>query len=426
VLWVGTLGADRVDLLAGAGPFLLKPLLVLLPPILILELLRLGRRERPLLMPPGAALFFVGHTALLSLLLLSVMYSQEVGLGVQRFALLAVESYACFLIVIALVNRPDSRAILLRGAWLGLLLILVFDLIQVSRWVGGPALDGLSLAGMIELDPATYGPWLPRPSGVSVDPNRGGLLLIFYLFLLMAFGSVSRLRAAAIITGSLLLLVTLSRSAILAAIVVAAVWVLRRRARISRAGIGGTSIALATAAAALLVSPVLQQVLQDLMEIIAQRASLGEGSSSVHLTLLARGWEISTNSVRNALLGIGFGNSFLVLHEFFPGTKYGNFHSAYMSLLVEAGVGAVVLFFVLVLRPLLRGSSFAPLIAGMLAFNVFYQAHVEAIFWFILALAWMIPDRSAAPESPRALVNPARLQGARETVGLVSPQVNVG
>ena len=46
ILWIATLGADRVDLLGGAGPLLLRPVLLLIPPMIVLEMLRLSRRGR--------------------------------------------------------------------------------------------------------------------------------------------------------------------------------------------------------------------------------------------------------------------------------------------------------------------------------------------------------------------------------------------
>ena len=397
VLWVATLGADRIDLLSGAGPFLLKPLLVLLPPILVIELLRLTKRDRRLVMPPGASWFFVGLTSFICVLLASLMFSQELGLGVRRLSLLVVEAYATLVIVLALANRGDWREILVRGAWLGLLLILFFDLVQVSRWGGGPSFGWLAMGGVVDLTPSTYGPWLPRPSGVSVDPNRGGLLIIVYLFVLVAYGTRRAATGLALVIGIPLLLITLSRSALLAALVLAGVLFLRRRPGASPGRVLVMSLGGAAVAAALIVSPGMQAFVLEMLSVVARRASVSEGSSSMHFALLAHGWEVGTASVGSALMGVGFGNSFLVLQEFFPGDKYGNFHSAYVTLLVEAGIMAVAIFLVLLVLPFLRGSSFAPLLAGLLAFNVFYQTHVEAAFWFVVALAWILPAGAREP-----------------------------
>lgn len=411
ILWIATLGADRIDLLRGDGPFVLKPLLILLPFILVLELLRITRRDRPLVIPPGTPWLFVAHTLFLSVLLVSVMYSGELEMGVRRLALLTVESYATFLIVLLLANREGWREILVRGAWLGLWLTLFFNVVQVSRWGGGPSFGWLALGGIIDLTPSTYGPWLPRPSGVSIDPNRGGLLIIIYLFLLATFGERRRQFLIAVAIGAPLLLMTLSRSAILAALVLVAVWLLRRPLSATPAGVALGSLATAAGAAALMVSPALQEAAGRLLSVVTQRASVSEGSSSMHFALLDHGWEVGTAGLRNALLGVGFGNSYLVLQEFFPGDKYGNFHSAYVTLLVEAGVLAVVLFLVLVMTPLFAGAAFGPLLAALLAFNVFYQTHVEAAFWFVIGLAWVFG--SGAGAGTATFLNAEDAEGAK-------------
>lgn len=405
VLWVATLGADRIDLLRGDGPFVLKPLLVLLPPILVFELLRLARRDRRLHIPAGTAWFFVALTTLICVFLASLMLAQELGLGLRRLALLSVESYATLLIVIALANRSDWREILVRAAWLGLLLMALFDVVQISRWVGGPSFAWLELGGVIDLTPATYGPWLPRPSGMAVDPNRGGLLAIIYLFVLTTYREGRRGAGLAVLLAVPLLLMTLSRSAMLAGVVLLGVWMLRRRMGATPGNVVFLGMTGAVVAAALILSPVLQGVMLEMLSVMGRRASVSEGSSSMHLALITHGWEVATSSVASAVQGVGFGNSYLVLQEFFPGDKYGNFHSAYVTLLVEAGVVAVAIFLVVLVWPFLRGSSFAPLLAGLLAFNVFYQTHVEAAFWFVVALAWIMPEttrESAEPEEPAA------------------------
>lgn len=89
------------------------------------------------------------------------------------------------------------------------------------------------------------------------------------------------------------------------------------------------------------------------------------------------------------MIGLGYGNSHLVLQDVFPGNKYGNFHSLYVSMFAEAGVGALVLVLVLLLTPLLVGGPWRSLIAGAVMFNIFYQTPAEPAFWFALASAWL-------------------------------------
>ena len=44
-------------------------------------------------------------------------------------------------------------------------------------------------------------------------------------------------------------------------------------------------------------------------------------------------------------------------------------------------------------------------IAGSVAFNIFYQTNTDPVFWFVLALAWM--TISWQPYAPRVSVAPA-------------------
>lgn len=403
VLWIATIGADRLDLLAGAGPVVLKPFLMLSPIIIALELADAVRRDRALPMSPDAGWLFVVQSALLCVLLVSVAWSFDTTLALGRLALIVTEAYLCVAAAMLLVSRPDARGILRRGAVLGIVLMLVMDVVQVVRWLELPWFNFLTLGGVLELTPATYGPWLPRPSGVSVDANRGGFLLLLYMYLLWLLAPPSGRRSILVALAWFALLLTLSRSAVLAAIIVSAGWQIRRGFRLTRAAVGVTALVVTCFVGLLLFSGTAREAMLALGEVLAGRVSIREGSSSDHLTLLVRGWEIATSDLRTLLFGIGYGNSYLVLQDFFAGTKYANFHSMYVTLLVEAGVAALVPALALLLYPLLRAGAFWPLVAGLMAFNIFYQAHSEAMFWLVVALAWLYP---AAGED-RSIMRPA-------------------
>jgi hypothetical protein len=94
---------------------------------------------------------------------------------------------------------------------------------------------------------------------------------------------------------------------------------------------------------------------------------------------------------------VGYGNSYLLLQDVFPGNKYGNFHSMYVTLAAEAGAIALLVGLLLVGVPVVIPGPFRPLIAGIAVFNVFYQSLAEPVFWFVLALAWMALTVPATP-----------------------------
>lgn len=392
VALIATIGADRFDLLGGNGPVVLKPFLVLAPLVVVLEGARAIRRGGGPRISQDARWLLVAQTALLSILLVSVAWSLDMSLALGRLALMTVEAYLCFLAVLLLVNRADAREILVRGAVAGLGLMLVMDLLQVGRFLNEGFAGFLELGGVIDLSPTSYGGLIPRPSGVAVDPNRTGFLVLIYIFLLWLLAKPSARRTAVVAVGWVLLLITLSRSAILAAIFTTLGWLVWRGVRMRRTAIVAPAAAGTALVLLLVFSGATREAAMALGEMLAGRVSLSEGSSSDHLSLIARGWEVGTDDLSTLFFGIGFGNSYLVLQDFFGGTKYANFHSMYITFLVEAGMFSLVPVAVLMGYPFVRGSDFRPIVLGLIFFNIFYQAHSEAMFWLVLALAWMVPD----------------------------------
>ena len=392
VLCIATIGADRIDLLAGGGPIVLKPFLILAPLIVLLEGAAVMRRGRGIKVSQDDRWFLIAQTALFCVLLVSVAWSFDMRLALGRLTLITVEGYLCFLVVLLLVNRGDRRDILVRAAVAGITMMLVMDGLQIGRWLDGSWGEWLELGGIVDITPAMYGPLIPRPSGLALDANRGGFLILMYIFMLWLLAPRTRSRAMLLTAAWLALLITLSRSTVLAAIVTSAGWLVWRGVRMPRATIGRIAAAGIAIVVTLLLSGAARELALATGEMLAGRVSLEEGSSSDHISLIARGWEVATGDVRTFLLGIGFGNSYLVLQDFFGGTKYANFHSMYITMLVEAGIIALLPMMVLMGYPFARASAVRPIVLGLVFFNIFYQAHAEAFFWFVLALAWMLPD----------------------------------
>lgn len=412
VLCIATIGADRIDFLAGNGPLVLKPFLVLAPLIVILEGAAALRRAGAVRVTAEAQWFLVVQTALFYVLLVSVVWSLDTGLAFGRLALIIAEGYLCFLIVLLLANRPDRRSILVNGAAVGIALMLTFDVLQVVRWLNGSWGAWVELGGIVNIEPAMHGVLIPRPSGTALDSNRGGLLLLIYVILLWQFAATSRARSLLLSAGWIAMMVTLSRSTALAAIAACAGWLVWRGARLPRWAVGALAGTGLIVVLGLMLSQSAREIVLAAAEVLAGRVSISEGSSSDHLSLIARGWEVATTDLRSLFTGIGFGNSYIVLQDFFGGNKYANFHSMYITLLVEAGIMALVPLAVLMVYPFHSASVFRPIVLGMIFFNIFYQAHSEAMFWFVLALAWMLPELGgaarAAAESRVRIPRPLR------------------
>jgi hypothetical protein len=400
VLWIATLGTDRIDLLGGQGSFILTPFLAVTPLVVFSELTRLAERRGDIVVTRNVPEFFTLLTVFLAVVLMSVFFSYDLGMSAKRYALLVAEVYGTLFVLVAVMQREDARRILVRGAYAGLLVGFLFNAVQVRLWM---SLSLEPTGGFIELAPQHYGGLLPRLSGQALDMNRGGFLFLIYMFLLVRFAAPSRWRTIFLWLGAFSIVATLSRSVMLG--VFAMGLVALHRAWLPKIGLRsvftGTAIAASVLIIVLLAWDRIMPVL-DVLAPLAGRLSTQEGSSSEHLLLLVRGVETGTASVKQALVGIGFGNAFTVLQDIYPGNKYGNFHSLYVTLLAESGIIALGLCLVLLARPMLISPTYRPLIAALIAFNVFYQTITGNLLWLCLALAWLEPGGAA--RAPRVEV----------------------
>jgi hypothetical protein len=388
-LWFATLGADRLDLLAGQGPVMLSAPLILTPILVGLEIFRLTRQGGRFTVPRNAVAYALVASAFLAVVLLSVLYSFDIEMSAKRYALLAFQVYTTLLVGVALAQRPDARALLVRGAYWGLWLGTFLNVVQLVAFVMNGDAELLLLGGVVDLTPNTYGKMVPRLSAQALDMNRGGILLLVYSYLLVRLAPPSKARTLAVTAGVLGIVLTLSRSAMLGLAGTAFALLLSGgRLRLTRRGAVATALVIAAICAGLLASPRTAAAVGGALEPLGQRFSTREGSASVHLKLILRGVEIATDNPKNALIGVGYGNSFAYLQDYFPGDKYGNFHSLYLTLLTECGGLALLLGVALIAYAAFKGGIYVPLVAGFAFFNIFYQTSAEAIFWFSLVLGW--------------------------------------
>lgn len=407
VFWIATMGADRIDLLGGRGPITLPPYLVLMPLVLVLELPALAALRR-VEFRREAQVYLLLATILGAMALASAVGSSEPGLSAKRAALLVFQLYALLFVAVVLAHRPDPGAVLVRGAWLGLAVSFVFNVLQVVTWFRNPsALPG----GVIDVVPGRFGSLMPRPGGQTLDPNRGGMVFAVYLFILYRFGRPSPARRFATAGTVLSILLTLSRSAALGAMGVLGTALLeRRRLRVTPGRVVGALMGATAGTLAIVFVPGVSEVLGVILAPLTERFSTRDSGNSLHFQLIERAFEVAGRSWKNALFGIGYGNSATVLTDLLPGTRYANFHSLYGTLLAEMGVVAFTAGLVMMIYPAVRANPWRPVAVGFLLFNVFYQLVSEPSFWLVLSMAWLgvgaVPREPAAP--PRAPPLPAR------------------
>ena len=394
-LWVMLIGADRIDLIGGSGSFLLTPYLALTPVVVLSELVRRRLERRPLQVPLRALVYAAIAGALVTVVLTSVVGALDTSTSAARALLLAADVGGTLVILLLCTGRPHLAQTLARGAAACLILFVVFDVAEAFWWIGN-APETLRFGTMVAHFGAlqNVGP-LPRLAGPVSDANRAGFVLLFYGLLISTGEPRPVVRRIGLMFVGILLLATVSRSAWLGAIAMFVATALHWKGRVPVTLALASTLVIGAGLALFLARPdVVRRAASAITSPATQRLSTNEGSAQSHLALIERGLTDATESVPNALIGLGYGNSHLVLQDVFPGNKYGNFHSLYVSLFAESGVIALVLVLILMLTPLVAGGPWRPLIAGAVVFNVFYQTPTEPAFWFALAAAWLtIPSR---------------------------------
>lgn len=394
-LWVMLIGADRIDLVGGGASFVLTPYLALTPLVILAELLRRWRTGQPVRVPPSGLFYTLFAGALVTVVLVSTVNALDVRISAARALLLTAQVAGTLTVALLCRGRPNLALILARGAAVCLLVFIAFDFAEALWWIGrapetlrvGPVL--LHFGALQNVGP------IPRLAGPVSDANRGGFVLLFFGLLISAGETRPILRRFGLTLVVLLLAATISRSAWLGAFAMGVALMIRQRGRIPPMALATGSLAVAAVACLYLMNPrFVTRTVSLVTTPAAERLTAGEGSAQSHLALIERGVDDATESIPVALMGFGYGNSHLVLQDVFPGNKYGNFHSLYVSMFAESGVLALVLTLVLMLTPFIAGGPWRPLIAAALVFNVFYQTPTEPAFWFMLAVAWLtIPAR---------------------------------
>jgi len=415
IAWIALLGTDRIDLLGGRGPILLLPFQLLTILVVVSEWRRrIAARSLPQITPETAR-FAALVLGLLAVIALSILRSADVEVSLGRALLLTATAVGVPLAIWGAADRSDLLALLGRGARAGLVVALVFNVVGLLSLVGVVPIEVDAGPVRLLFETSVY-ELVPRLAGGATDMNRGGLIALVHTVLIAIAVPTVRGRRAWIALGAVLVVGSLSRSVLLAAI---PALIFTPRVRLGRAEFDAhvsgaphradtthaaslarasarTALALglavvALASAALLV-PKVREATVRVTAPLAQRFSPQEGSAQAHAFLFTRAAEVGTRDLPGTLLGIGFGTSFRVLADFFAGNKYGNFHSTWLTLWVESGVFAMLIALALLALPLRRAGPLGGLLAGLIFYNAFYNGLSEPLLWVALALVWVAPE----------------------------------
>jgi hypothetical protein len=393
---IALIGADRIDLFVGQGPFVLSPFLVLAPLLFFTSLFRGSHDVFQLKITPPMRRqipFIVVSCVFFILAFISIPFGLDPERGVVAFADFLLVAVFGYYISVQVLAEPAQNKLIVRAVTLSLLLYVFFCTAECIAWAHGLTMDQSPLPWMQSMfAPDTIGPWLPRLSGATVDPNRAGFVLTMYLFLLDRFVTRSRFTLVLRITIAVLVLLTLSRSAILCwaayYLFSATFW---RRLASRRGALSLASVVLVGTFVGVAYQGQFADALTvwEISDAVSARMSVDTGSSGEnHILLIRRGLETWSSSAGTLVSGIGFAAAPKVLGDFFGDDKHGNFHCLYVTILAELGLPAFVLLLFLLGYPVIGRKGAISCIAAIMVFNVTYQCHTEPMLWLVLALAW--------------------------------------
>lgn len=242
-----------------------------------------------------------------------------------------------------------------------------------------------SFAPFIELLPGGVAD-LPRFNGLVADPNRAAVNLVLILGLLYFLyrSRGKRLHLGWILLGALLILLTISRTGYVAALLlITTLYLLHARAKAWHVLLVLLGVAVL---APMLLSGFDESPLFDQVQSALLSAEDRQQSTSTHFALLKAGSELLLGDIKNFLVGVGWGTAYVYTEPFFPGNKYGNFHSGYITFFATTGIFGFLFYLAYLFGPLLRRLPWWPLVVPLLWANLFYEYNAEPLYWTILAV----------------------------------------
>jgi hypothetical protein len=420
---LGLIGADRIDLFNGHGPFKLTPFLILAPLVVLIGfLIRLSCGSLHFTITPPIRRqthFRIAFILLLLLSLASVPFSLDPErslVAVAGFSLVVVLGYY---ISVQILAAPAQETLIVRSVTFALAVYVIFCIGQYIAWSHGvftvPGQNASWTESMFA--PGTEGFLALRLSGTISDANRAGFVLTMYLVLLDRFASKSRYTLILRFVIGFLVLLTISKSAILCWLVYYLFSNTFWKRLVSRQAVAWLA-AIAIVGSFVWIEKQEEIVgladTWEIFDVVSARTSMDPGSSGQdHILLIERGFDTWLTSTKTIIVGIGFGAAPKVLGDFFQDNKYGNFHCLYATVLAELGLPAFLVLAFLLGYPIIGRKGTLSCIAAIMIFNVGYQSHMEPVFWIVLALLWSSERRDLPTFGSLALdVSPSAVRSA--------------
>ncbi|MBA65645.1 MAG: hypothetical protein CMG55_07595 [Candidatus Marinimicrobia bacterium] len=328
--------------------------------------------------------FFIAFSTFLLFVLLSCIFSSDVIMSSKRFVLLIL-IIITFVIILSSIDSINLESNIIFSSIIGTILYLIFNIFLLMTWIRFIEID----IPQINFEPNTLSFYIPRLGGFSSDVNRGGFVLSFFTYIIWIYRKKISFSGLILTTNFFMILITLSRSTYLFIFILFLTYsILNQKHILNTALIKYLSIPIISIIIVLMHLNSMGVI--HLEPVIEERFSTNTASSSIHFDLIKKGINLIFGKIKLFFLGVGHGVSYLLTDGYYwSGSKYGNFHSQYISIFIENGAFAFLCFtFISFVYPLLIGirNKFLPLIIALLFFNIFYQLTNEPTYWLSILL----------------------------------------
>lgn len=391
-LAIATTGIERVDFLGGHGQFRLIPSVIALSlSLLAIIFYAIKRRGLDLSRIEIIGCSLIGVIAVISLVSLFTNRPDIISFG--RWGLFLIAMGGTWAAVL-LGKRIGAQRAIRNGAFTGLAIYAIFDLLQLVA--ASCSSQCLPTSGFLTVSVTPLGDELIRLTGSSLDPNRATVLLAFLIFIAIqdrwTAGKLPRwLVWTVACAGGVMAIATWSRSGLIAfTLIVVGTGIQRAWENGARRRLA--TILIATVGACIVALVALVLIAPDFVNyIVRTRLTLTSGNSAEsHVSFYGLAGDVLAADPMALLRGIGFGQSYRVIEHVMPSMgMYGNFHSLYLTFLVETGVAGLLAIVLLLVLPLRRGRLWLGL--GAILFGLFYQGLSDPTFWLQLAVLWVFP-----------------------------------
>lgn len=407
-------GADRIDFAFGSLPFSITPAFLfgaISICLLLLEVIVALRKKLNFTLTKRVSLGWVLASGLIATSAFSAIFHQNSERTLRQVVLLGTLSIG-FFSLITLSQRYKLTSAIQIGALVALGFMVFIDLVQLLTWFVYGA--GVQVEfGPVNISSPTLGTLAPRPSGLSVDPTRGALsaLVMVYLLALDPYCKLLQKSKMTLIyvwsASGVVVLLSGSRTVLPLWALLFVCWLYKTikqgqktnkvptpRKEIKRKSFVFVACILLSTfilIAVIVIHSVNPSPYLDIGALLAERLNFGSGNSAgFHFEMLFIGLTLLASRPEILMSGIGFGNSYqYVPPELVAGSLRGNFHSGYLSFVIETGIFGFILYCMLLWLPIFSARWLVAL--SLSFFSVTYQAQLDGTFWLALAAIWIFP-----------------------------------